>query len=275
VVETHAALSLWEACVLGVVQGLTEFLPVSSDGHLSLLQYFMTPMPAQQKLAIDVALHIGTLVALLLFYRRELIAMAYAVLGRGGLHYLRSWFWLIALATVPAVLVGLSLQKEIASTLDSLRTIGLGFLLTGNLLFLGTGVPNADRDEKSINARDALVIGIFQASALLPGVSRSGTTISSAMLLRIRADVAAKFSFLMAVPAVAGAITAESPNLLALDPANRFPLLVGVLVAGVTGITAIALLLRIVARGKLRYFTYYCWTLGLTVLLLSWFKGWT
>lgn len=274
-VETHGVLSLWEACVLGVVQGLTEFLPVSSDGHLSLLQYFMTPMPAQQKLAIDVALHIGTLAALLLFYRRDLVAMAYAILGRGGPHYLRSWAWLIALATMPAVLVGLSLQQEIASTLDSLRTIGLGFLLTGNLLFLGSGVPNADRDEESINARDALVIGIFQASALLPGVSRSATTISSALLLRIRADVAAKFSFLMAVPAVAGAITVESPNLLALDPANRLPLLVGVVVAGVTGITAIALLLQVVARGKLRYFTYYTWALGLTVLLAAWLKGWT
>jgi undecaprenyl-diphosphatase len=275
VVETDAVLSLWDACVLGVVQGLTEFLPVSSDGHLSLLQYFMTPMPAQQKLAIDVALHIGTLVALLFFYRRDLIAMAYAILGRGGPDYLRSWFWLIGLATLPALLVGLSLQKEIASTLDSLRTIGLGFLLTGNLLFLGSGVPNADRDEGSINARDALVIGIFQASALLPGVSRSATTISSALLLRIRADVAAKFSFLMAVPAVVGAITVESPSLLALEPANRVPLLVGVLVAGVTGITAIALLLRMVAGGKLRYFTYYTWALGLAVLLAAWLKGWT
>lgn len=273
--ETHAALSLWDACVLGVVQGLTEFLPVSSDGHLSLLQYFMTPMPGQQKLAIDVALHIGTLVALVLFYRKELIAMANAILGRGGPRYLRSWAWLIVLATVPAVLVGLSLKQEIASTLDSLRTIGLGFLLTGNLLFLGSGVPNADRDEESITARDALVIGIFQASALLPGVSRSATTIASALLLRIRADVAAKFSFLMAVPAVAGAITAESPSLLALDPVNRFPLLVGVVIAGFTGIAAIALLLRIVARGELRYFTYYTWALGMAVLLAAWLKGWS
>jgi undecaprenyl-diphosphatase len=275
VVEIHGVLSLWDACVLGVVQGLTEFLPVSSDGHLSLLQYFMTPMPAEQKLAVNVALHIGTLVALLLFYRLDLIAMVYAILGRRGPGYLRSWAWLIALATLPAVLVGLSLQQEIANTLDSVRTIGLGFLLTGNLLFLGSGVPNADRDEGSINARDALVIGIFQASALLPGVSRSATTISSALLLRIRADVAAKFSFLMAIPAVAGAITVESPSLLALDPANRLPLLVGVVVAGVTGIAAIALLLRIVARGKLRYFTYYTWGLGLVVLLAAWFKGWT
>jgi undecaprenyl-diphosphatase len=274
VVETHAVLSLWEACVLGLVQGVTEFLPVSSDGHLSLLQYFMTPMPAQQKMAIDVALHIGTLVALLIYYRRELITMGNSMLGRGGHTYLRSWAWLIVIGTLPAVLVGLSLQKEIANTLDSLRTIGLGFLLTGNLLFLGSGVPDANRGEESITARDALVIGIFQASALLPGVSRSGTTISAAMLLRVRADVAAKFSFLMAIPAVAGAITVESPNLLALDPANRFPLMVGVVVAGVTGITAIALLLRLVAHGKLRYFTYYCWSLGLAVLLASWLGGW-
>jgi undecaprenyl-diphosphatase len=274
VVETEGVLSLAEACLLGLVQGVTEFLPVSSDGHLSLLQYFMTPMPAEQKLAIDVALHLGTLIALLVFYRRELLEMARAVIGRGEPAYMRSWAWLIVLGTIPAVLVGLSFKDEIAGTFDSLRTIGLGFLLTGNLLFLASGVPNADRAEESIGAREALMIGIFQASALLPGVSRSGTTISAALLLRIRGDVAARFSFLLAIPAVAGAIVSESGAVLALDAASRLPLAAGVLVSGVTGIFAIALLLRLVQQGKLRWFTYYCWTLGLLVLLASAIKGW-
>ena len=273
-VETEGVLSLAEACVLGLVQGLTEFLPVSSDGHLSLLQYFMTPMPAEQKLAIDVALHFGTLIALLVFYRRELVEMARAVFGRSEPAYMRSWAWLIVLGTLPAVLVGLSFRQEIAGTLDSLRTIGLGFLLTGNLLFLASGVQNADRTEESIGAREALLIGIFQASALLPGVSRSGTTISAAVLMRIRGDVAARFSFMLAIPAVAGAIVAESSAVAGLHAANRLPLAVGVVVAGVTGICAIALLLRLVQQGRLRWFTYYTWALGLLVLLASALKGW-
>jgi undecaprenyl-diphosphatase len=263
---TAGVLSLRDACVLGIVQGLTEFLPVSSDGHLALVQYFLTPMPGEQKLAINVALHIGTLAALLVYFRAELLELARALIGRGAT-YGRSWIGLIVLGTLPAVLIGLSFEEEIADTLDSLRVIGLGFLLTGNLLFLGSGVRNANRSEESVSIRDALVVGIFQASALLPGVSRSGTTISAALLLGIRSDVAAKFSFLLAIPAVAGAVTAEGRVLLALDPSVRVPLAVGVLVSGVTGLAAIALLLRLVRGGKLRWFTYYCWALGAAVLV--------
>jgi undecaprenyl-diphosphatase len=261
----HATLSLWEACLLGVVQGLTEFLPVSSDGHLAVLQHFLTPMPAEQKLAVDVALHLGTLVALLVYYRDELVGMAAAMLGRRG-GYARTWIGLIILGTLPAAVAGLTLRDRIAATLDSLPAIGVFFLVTGTLLFLASAVTHPDRDEEALGVRDALLIGSFQATALLPGISRSGTTIAAGLFRRARADVAAKFSFLLGVPAIAGAIVVEGRSILALDPGARVPLAVGVVAAALTGFLAIALCLRLVRAARLHWFAYYCWAIGAAVL---------
>jgi undecaprenyl-diphosphatase len=263
---TGGALSVWHACLLGVVQGLTEFLPVSSDGHLAVLQYWiLPPMPAEERLAIDVALHLGTLVALIVYFRRELLAIAAALGGRGPRH-LRSWVGLLALGTLPAALVGVTFKQRIAATQDSLPLIGLCFLTNGSLLFLANAVQGAERSEESLGFWDALVVGFFQASALLPGVSRSGTTIASGMLMRMRSDVAVKFSFLLGVPAIAGAVMLEGFTVFGLGRATLAPLAVGVVVAGVTGLAAIAVLLRAVRGGRLSYFAYYCWTLGFVVL---------
>jgi len=260
------AFSLWEACLLGVVQGLTEFLPVSSSGHLAVVQHFLAPMPAEQKVAIDVALHIGTLAAVIAYFRRELLEMVRALVARQSTGYAWSWIWLLALGTLPAAAIGLALKHRIEAAFDSLPAIGACFLVTGTLLFLASAVRGAQRTEEKLDARDALVVGCFQAVALLPGVSRSGSTISAGLFRRARADVAAKFSFLLAIPAIAGAVASEGKAFLALSPELRGPLAVGVVVAAVTGIAAIALLLRLVRGGKLRYFAYYCWALGVAVL---------
>jgi undecaprenyl-diphosphatase len=269
----QVALSLWEACLLGVVQGLTEFLPVSSDGHLAVVQFLLTPMPAQEKLAVDVALHLGTLVALLVYFRRELVEMAAAVVGRRGPDHRRTWFWLIGLGTLPAVIAGLTLEHAIAETLDSLMIIGLGFLATGSVLFYAGGLHHAVRTEETLGVRDAIVIGLFQATALLPGVSRSGTTISAGLLTGLRPDVAATFSFLLAIPAVSGALALEAKTIVGLGPSMGAPLVAGVVVAGVTGLAAIAILMRVVRGGKLRYFAYYCWALGVVVLAAAMRSG--
>jgi undecaprenyl-diphosphatase len=259
----EVTLSLGEACLLGLVQGLTEFLPISSDGHLALLQRFLTPMPADKKLAIDVALHLGTLVAVLVYFRRDLIDLTAALVGRARNAYARSWVWLIVIGTVPAGVFGLWLRHRIEATYDSLWVIGLSFAATGALLFLAAGVRDAGRDEEKIDVRDALVIGCFQVLALLPGLSRSGSTIAAAIFRRIRPDVAARFSFLLGIPAIAGAVLTEAGAVMALGPEARLPLAAGVVTAAITGLGAIALLLRIVRGGKgLRYFSYYCWALA-------------
>jgi undecaprenyl-diphosphatase len=263
------ALSLREACLLGVVQGLTEFLPVSSDGHLALVQFFMTPMPPDQRLAVDVALHIGTLVAVLFYFRRELLQMAGALVGRQERPWAWSWIWLLGLATVPAALVGLMLKHRIEESYGSLTIIGFCFLFTGLLLYLGSIVRNPDRSEDDIGVVDAIVIGSFQAIALLPGVSRSAMTISTALMRRARPDVAATFSFLLSIPAIAGAVVLESGPIVRLGPTMAGPLIAGIVVAGSTGFLAIAVLLRAVRSGRLNYFAYYCFALGVAVLIAA------
>ena len=269
---TGGVLSVWQACLLGVVQGLTEFLPVSSDGHLAVFQYWiLPPMPAEERLAIDVALHLGTLVALIGYFRRDLAAIAGALRGSGP-RYLRSWLGLLVLGTLPAALVGVSFKQRIAATQDSLPLIGLCFLMNGSLLFLANAVQGAERSEESLGVWDALVVGLFQATALLPGVSRSGTTIASGLLMRMRGDVAVKFSFLLGIPAIAGAVVLEGRTVFGLGRDTLAPVAVGVVVAGGTGLAAIAALLRAVRGGKLGYFAYYCWALGAAVLAAA---AWT
>lgn len=257
-----AALSVWEACLLGAVQGLTEFLPISSDGHLAVLQYFLTPMPADQKLAVTVALHFGTLAALLAYFARDLTELVRQVLDRGRAGYLRTWALLVVVGTVPAAVAGLTVKPWVEAALESLVVIGACFLFTGTLLFLASAAADVPRTEHDLGVADALVIGVFQALALLPGVSRSGTTIASAVLRRVRPDVATRFSFFLGIPAIAGALVLEGTEVAALAPENRLPLAAGVVVAGITGVAAIALLLRVVRTGKLHWFAYYCWALG-------------
>ena len=261
-----ATLSVWQACLLGAVQGLTEFLPVSSSGHLAVVQHFLPAMPSEEKVAVDVALHLGTLVALLVYFRGELWAMARSLGAHPPAGHARRWIWLVGLATLPTAIAGLALREYVEASFDSLLVIGGCFLVTGVLLFFASAVRGADRTEDALGPRDALVVGLFQVIAILPGLSRSGSTISGALFRRTRADVAAKFSFLMAIPAVAGAIVLEGRPLLAIPPGLRVSLAAGIATALVTGFLAIALLLRIVRSGKLRYFAYYCWAIGIAVV---------
>jgi undecaprenyl-diphosphatase len=260
-----AALSIRDACLLGAVQGFTEFLPVSSDGHLAVLQYFLNPLPGEQRLAVTVALHVGTLAALLIYFRADFVEWARQLLDPRRDGYFRSWAWLIVLGTIPAAIAGLGLKAWIEAATDSLTIIGLCFLFNGVLLYAASTVRDAQRGERDVRAADALVIGCVQALALLPGVSRSGTTISSAVQRRIRPDVATRFSFFLGTPAIAGAIVLEGKDMAALAPELRLPLAIGVATAFLTGLAAIALLLRIVRTGRLQYFAYYCWAVGILV----------
>ena len=260
-----AALSIRDACLLGAVQGLTEFLPVSSDGHLAVLQYFLNPLPGEQRLAVTVALHIGTLVALLIYFRADFVEWARQLVDPHRDGYLRWWAWLIVLGTVPAAIAGLTVKSWIEAATDSLVVIGICFLFNGVLLFAAGSVRNAQREARDVGVMDAIVIGCWQALALLPGVSRSGTTISSAVRLRIRPDVATRYSFFLGTPAILGAIVLEGKDVAALAPELRLPLAIGIVTAFVTGLAAIALLLRVVRAGKLSYFAYYCWALGVAL----------
>jgi undecaprenyl-diphosphatase len=265
-------ITVGQACMLGAVQGLTEFLPVSSDGHLALLHSLIAPLPARETLAIDVALHAGTLAATLWYFRRDLLGMIGALVTREQHDWRWRWIGLLALGSVPVAIVGYSLRTAIEHTFTSMTVVGVNFIITGTLLFF-TRLARTARTEADVSAGDALAIGCLQATALLPGISRSATTISGGLLRGLRPDVAARFSFLLGIPAVFGAQLLEMHAIGSLDAASRTAVLTGTAVAGVTGVAAIWALMRVMRSGRLYYFAYYLWPLGTLVLMSNWGRG--
>lgn len=267
-------LSLRDACLLGAVQGVTEFLPVSSSGHLALVHHFVAPLPAAEMAAIDVALHVGTLVAVVGYFRRDLVAMLRACL-RPEPSWERWWVVLLAVGSLPAGLLGITIREAIVASFASIGTIGACFLVTGCLLWLAQrAAPRAERGAGDLRVSDALVIGVFQACALFPGISRSGSTIAGGMLRRVEREIAAKFSFLLGIPAIVGAQLSEMRTLTTLQGGDVGALAAGTLVASVAGLAAIGALMRLVRGDRLHYFALYLWPLGALVLAVAMAEGW-
>jgi len=267
-------LSLPEAVFLGILQGLTEFLPVSSSGHLVIAQSFL-PGFHQPGVLFDLVLHGGTLVAVIFFLRKELTAIFRAFLPLGAVEARekdgdvlnRRLFFLLLAATVVTAFLGLPFREAIVSLFASPTAAALLLLVTGMLLFLAGGVSRPRRKEKDLSFFDALVIGVAQALALLPGLSRSGSTISFALFRKIDGETAASFSFLCSIPAVAGAIVLEARHITAI-PGNELPLYgAGFFAALVTGFLALKLLYLVIREHRLRIFAYYCWVAGSLTLI--------
>ena len=259
------------ALVLGLVQGLTEFLPISSSGHLALGEWLLGV--ESQDLAFVVFVHFGTMLATLTAFRREVAAM----LLSGGRFATRKTTWadpnlnllvFIVVGTIPAAAVGLLFEERIETIFSSPLTVSAMLLLTGLILWFTRYLKAGDR---AIGWREAIAVGCAQALAILPGISRSGTTISAALYGRVKKARAVEFSFLLALPAILGATLLKVWDLIQSPPAGEayLPLVLGTLAAYASGYAAILLLLRIVRRGKLYLFSYYCWALGLLAAL--WF----
>lgn len=260
-------MTLWQAVVLGLVQGLTEFLPVSSDGHLVLVGTLLgvtTP-----GVFVEVALHVATLGAVLIVFGKRLLAVLAAAV-RGDPDALR-YVGLLALATVPAGLVGVLLKSLVEQTFDSLWFAGGGFLVTGVMLWSTRG-RGGERPAPGPGA--AVTIGAGQALAILPGVSRSGMTVSLGLWAGLSPQAAAEFSFLLAVPAIAGAAVLELRHVQSdLETVGLVPLLLSCAVALTSGIWAIRWLLAMVRRGRLYTFAPYCWAVGLFTLAYALWRG--
>ncbi|HXF95077.1 MAG TPA: undecaprenyl-diphosphate phosphatase [Gemmatimonadales bacterium] len=260
-------MTIWQAVVLGLVQGLTEFLPVSSSGHLVLAERLLgveTP-----GVFVEVALHAATLASVLVVFGRRLAALAVGVVhGRGeDLRYAA----LLLVATVPAGLVGVLLGDLVERAFDSLVLVGCGLVVTGGLLWLARR-SGGQRPRPS--APGALAIGAMQALAVLPGVSRSGATVSAGLLHGLSPARAAEFSFLMAVPVIAGAAMLEAREAAAeVARVGAVPLVVSCVVALASGIWAIRFLVRLVERGRFHAFAPYCWGVGLLTIALSLWPG--
>jgi len=251
----HWLMSYPQAIFLAFVQGITEFLPVSSSGHLVLFQKLFS---IENPVIYDVLVHVGTLGAIVVYFRREILTIS------------RKTVLMMIAGTVPAALVGFFLENNITQIFSSARLVGYSFMVTAGLLFSTRWSAFAhDRSKKKqLGFSDALFIGLLQAVAILPGVSRSGATVSAGLLKRLNAKTAFEFSFLLAIPAIGGALILQLPELRSSSPDFIGRGIVGMLVSGVVGFYCLKLLSRLLGSAKIYYFGYYCFLLGLVMLLI-------
>ena len=251
-------MNAFQAILLGLIQGLCEFLPVSSSGHLVLFQQILGVN--DPGILLDTLLHVGTLIAIFVVFWRDIWAMLKKPLSKP--------VYLLVIATVPAVIATLLLGDffELAFTGAFL---GVGFLITSIILLVSGKKQGAAREMSYV---DALVMGCFQAFAILPGVSRSGSTISGGLFRGLDREQTAKFSFLMSVPAIAGSVVLQVFDILQGEAAALpvIPVLLGMLAAAASSLFAIKVMLYIVRRTNLRWFSLYTAILGVLVCLDQW-----
>ena len=245
-------MDILQAVILGLVQGVGEFLPISSSAHLVLTPWlFGWP---DQGLAFDVALHLGTLVAVVAYFWRDIIEVVIC-----GLFQPRSLdgrlFWYLVVASIPGAVFGYLLENQAETVFRSPLLIALTLTLMGIGLWLADRKGRKSRDMEDITLMDSIIVGISQALAIIPGVSRSGITMSTGLLTGMKRETAARFSFLMSVPIIAGAALLKVPDLKPADFNLAF--ILGVLTAAVVGFLAIRFLLQYLRHGSYLLFTWY------------------
>ncbi len=250
--------------LFGILQGLTEFLPVSSSGHLSLFQYFSKDM--QDNLSLNVAVHIGTLFTILFYYRKEIVGILQGLLKKEKESQKIVLFLMIA--SVPTGIIGIIMKKNMEWILTSPLVAAMGLIVTGSFLLLSGRMAVSLEPSKAygLNPKKAFLIGLIQGFAVLPGISRSGSTILCGLFLGLNPKNAAQFSFLVSLPALMGAGLLEFMD--SSQPLVYSELLLGALVSFVTGIFAISWMVKLTQSGRLQGFGYYVITLGVCFLIL-------
>lgn len=242
-------MNLIEAIILAVIQGITEWLPVSSSGHLAILEHFFG---IQENIAYDVLLHFATLIVILFVFRKRII------------EYIKTpKYWLfIIIGTIPIAIVGFLIEPYIQAIFNSMLTVGIMLLITATFLHF------ADKVNKKIplNTKKSFIVGLFQALAIMPGVSRSGSTISGAKFLGISKKEAVEFSFILAIPAILGATILKLTEIKAGINTN---MIIGSIITIIISYFALNLLIKVVQKNKLKYFSYYCLIVGLLLIIYS------
>jgi len=253
------------------LQGVTEFLPVSSSGHLAVYQQLMGLQT--NPVLFDVMVHLGTLLAILIVFRSDIHKLLIGVfqdLAKNSQTNYESLLLLVLLgiSMIPSIILGLGWKHELEELFAAPVYIGCGFLVTGCILWLSQfSMPTSTQSPTKISWIKALIIGVAQALALVPGISRSGTTISIALLMGLDRKLAARYSFLLSIPTIAGVVIGKLIENQGILPYHWLSLIAGTIVAAITGYFALTILLRIVVTGNLSKFSYYCWSLGLLTLV--------
>lgn len=266
-------MDLWESFLLGLIQGITEFLPISSSGHLVLGQYFLG-LQNNGGITYEIVVHFGSLVSIVLFYRKDVVQLvmsAVTMLAKPMLLFSPSKLpkdqllvYLILISMIPALLVGLFLKSSIETAFESPVWVSVMLLVTGTLL-LSTKL--ATPEQNVIGSKHAIGMGLAQAVAILPGISRSGSTIAIGQHLGLSREECARFSFLMVIPVIAGAMILElgelGTNGVAVDVSV---LMVGFITSAVSGFFALTFLIKVIKRFGIHWFAMYCYGLGLFCL---------
>ena len=272
-------MDIIQAIIIGIVQGLTEFLPVSSSAHLVFIQKLLG---VESSLAFDTFLHLGTLIAVLWFFRYDIYKM------------LKSWWlsiqdilqgrfkegfyddpykrlaWYVILATVPVGIVGVLFEDSVDALFSGALYVPAFFLfVTGTILYLSQRMSSGEINYNTITKKEALFMGLGQACAILPGLSRSGTTIAAGLTIGLNKEFAAKFSFILSIPAILGAFVLQLKDIGSAMDANVLPVILGFIASIVAGYLAIKWMLDLVKNKSLDIFAYYCWLMGLIVFMGS------
>ena len=272
-------MDILQAIIIGIVQGLTEFLPVSSSAHLVFAQKLLG---VESSLAFDVFLHLGTLIAVLWFFRWDIIKM------------LKSWWlsigdilqgrfmegfrqdpykrlaWYVILATIPVGIVGVFFEDSVDALFAGALYVPAFFLfVTGTILYLSQRMASGNVNLNNISAKESLWMGLGQACAILPGLSRSGTTIAAGLTIGLEKEFAAKFSFILSIPAIFGAFVFKLKDIGAAMDTNFLPIFLGFIVSIIAGYLAIKWMLDLIQNRSLDIFAYYCWAVGIIVFMGS------
>lgn len=271
-------MDTFTSIVMGIVQGLTEFLPISSSGHLVILQHFF--QVNEGNLAYSVFLHLGTLVAVVIAFWNsvlnmiiEFFKMLKDLFTTGSLKIYtskyRKYIINIIIASIPVGIIGVLFSDVFDEIFSRIEVVAFTLILTGVLLFLGEKIGKKNKKNiENMTIGNIITVGLFQTIAIMPGISRSGSTIVGGLFAGLKREEATEFSFLVSLPAVLGAVILKGKDIMALDSIGMSPITLGAgfISAVVFGVLAIKLLVALVKKGKLHYFSYYCWVLSAVLI---------
>lgn len=272
-------LDILSAIILGAIQGLSEFLPISSSGHLALIPHLLG---VETGLAFDTVLHIGTLIAIFTFFWKDIINLIKGFIlsiidltegfdkFKEGLNTIpeKRFAWLIIIGTIPTGLIGIIFKDAVETIFRGTIFIGFFLIVTGLILYYSERHSSGNITAKNMSFKKAVIVGICQGLAVLPGISRSGSTIASGLCLGLEREYAARYSFLLSVPAVIAAGVLQIKDIANID-ASITVLAAGFLSSVIFGYLAIKLLMKMIKGWSLDIFAYYCWIVGILTLVLS------
>lgn len=268
-------MTMVETIFLGIIQGLTEFLPVSSSGHLVLCKNLLGFR--EPELLLDTSLHFGTLMAVCIFFRWELRQMVQEIWGlistdkerrpRPGPY--AKLALMVVIGSIPTALIGVIFKEPLERLFGSVTTVGMMLVITGLIVGMTRFIPGTYGKRDQVNSIIALAIGTAQGLAIVPGISRSGTTIVCGLLLGLNRDLAGRFSFILSIPAIIGALVLQL-DMTAITRVGAVPLLVGFLSSAFVGFLALKILMGMIRKGHLYVFAPYCWAIGILTIVLAW-----